>query len=259
MRIWLIEGHSTRSPLGRVLDTGGHQVESFAPADAARTTRESEMRPDVIMVHWNGESGELSEEERGRRNGQGLGVIRELRRRADRTPIMLYATADCPDWEVALALDAGADDFIAGPLTHPAELLGRLRALRRRTSGLVCIEVLRCGPISIDLAHRRVEVDGRVVALGALEYGLLVYLAERAGQHVSTEELLEALFEAPGNRARGPERTRAPAMVVSRLRRKLGHARTHLATIVGFGFMLASVPVASSSDTSLVGPRRETS
>ena len=256
MQIWLIEDfHGARSFLRRLLERAQHRVESFVAAGAAWAahTGDIHLRPDVIMVAWRSEP---SAPEREQRNLEALGFIRELRRCADPTPIMLYTSTDCPDAEVAAAFDAGAADFISAPHARPAELLGRLRALRRRTSGLVALEELRSGAISIDLPHCRVKVDGHVLELGALEYRLLVYLAERAGQVVSTDELLEAVFETPGSRAQGPRRTRAPAMAVSRLRHKLGPARSQLVTLPGFGFMLDADPVMSTG-TSAVDPRRE--
>jgi DNA-binding response OmpR family regulator len=259
MRIWLIEDRREGCPaLRNVLELAKHRVESFVAAGAALKARAGHIHlpPDAIMVGWLSESADLSVPERKRRNLEALGFIRELRRRADPTPLVLYASTDCPDPEVAQALDAGADDFITAPLARPGELLGRLRALRRRTSGLVAIEELRSGPISIDLAHCRVKIGGDLLALSALEYRLLVYLAERPGQVVSTDELLDEVFETPSRRARGSTPTRAPAMAVSRLRHKLGAARSQLVTLVGLGFMLDSNPV-KRTERSAVDPRRE--
>ena len=59
-------------------------------------------------------------------------------------------------------------------------------------------------------------------------------------------------FEKPAHRALGAAPTRAPAMAVSRLRHKLGPARSQLVTLVGLGFMLDSNPVKTAVD-----PRRE--
>ena len=252
MRVWLIEDlHEARFLLRHVLEVAKHRVEFFASAAAALAarTRDIHLRPEVIMVAWH---EERSTPERELRNLEALGFIREFRASADPTPIMLYTSTDRPDAEVTHAFEAGAADFISAPHARPGELLGRLRALRGRTSGLVAIEELRCGSISIDLLHCRVKVEGHAVELAGLEYRLLVYLAERAGQVVPTGELLEAVFETPGSRARGPKRTRAPTMAVSRLRHKLGSARNQLVTFAAFGFMLESTPV-SSSVTSGVG------
>ena len=252
VRIWLIEGlHETRFLLRHVLQVAKLRVEWFVSAAAALAarTRDIHLRPEVIMVAWH---EERSTPERELRNLDVLGFIREFRASADPTPIMLYTSTDRPDAEVAHAFEAGAADFISAPHARPGELLGRLRALRGRTSGLVAIEELRCGSISVDLLHCRVKVEGHAVELGGLEYRLLVYLAERAGQVVPTGELLEAVFETPGSRARGPKRTRAPTMAISRLRHKLGPARDQLVTFAGFGFMLESNPVLGSG-TSRVG------
>lgn len=245
MRVWLIDDQAdVRCLLAGLLETATHGVDAFAGAAPALQGHSgaSLRRPDVIMV-----SGQLAQveacaigDEPGRRTIDSVGFIREIRIRADATPILLYASVDCPARKRVQALDAGADDFITAPLERPVELLARLRALRRRASGLVYIEVLQCGLISVDLAQRRVEVEGVAAPLGVLEYRLLVYLARRVGAAVSIEELLEALFESRGHRAHGPDRSRAPGMLVSRLRRKLGRARAQLVTVPGVGFKLES-------------------
>jgi two-component system KDP operon response regulator KdpE len=89
------------------------------------------------------------------------------------------------------ALDAGADDYIAGPF-DPAELLARLRAMLRRTSRARMTSKVRIGTSIVDIARRTVTGNGPQgdIALTPTEWQVLEVLIRRPGRLVSTQQLL---------------------------------------------------------------------
>ncbi|MGE5181991.1 MAG: response regulator transcription factor, partial [Acidobacteriota bacterium] len=119
----------------------------------------------------------------------GLAVLRELRKRGDRTPvIMLTARGDEADRVVGLEL--GADDYVAKPFS-PRELLARLRAVLRRAQPDAVADKLSAAGITVDVAAREAFVDGKPVELTALEIDLLAALLRRAGRVVPRSALME--------------------------------------------------------------------
>jgi DNA-binding response OmpR family regulator len=162
----------------------------------------------------------------------GLSVCRELRKLGCTLPIlMLTARGDTGD--KVLALDAGADDFVAKPF-EVEELLARVRAHLRRSSGFV---ELRCGPLRIDRLNNSVAVEGAKVDLTSREYALLLHLAHNADRIVKRTDLLQHVwqtqFESGSN---------VIDVQVSRLREKLG-AHSHLIeTVRGIGYRLRTSP-----------------
>ena len=103
------------------------------------------------------------------------------------------------DTDKVIGLDAGADDYVVKPFVT-SELLARLRALLRRVPRVaVCGATgtpYTVGAIRIDPGARKVWVNGQLVALSAREYDLLVLLAERAGQAVPRQYILDHIWGA---------------------------------------------------------------
>lgn len=103
----------------------------------------------------------------------GLEACRRIRARGDTTPILiLTARTDVTD-RVA-GLDAGADDYLVKPFALE-ELLARLRALLRRSSGAVA-EVMKVGDLVMDTGSREVRRGGMVLDLTKTEFDLLELL-----------------------------------------------------------------------------------
>ncbi len=117
--------------------------------------------------------------------------------------------------EMLRAFDAGADDFIAAPVSY-LELRARLRALLRRAEDAVDAPILSVGSLAIDTAAHIVSFDGVQVELCRLEYALLVHLARKPTTVCSKRELLHAIW----NR-RTDQGARTLDSHASRLRRKL--------------------------------------
>ena len=126
----------------------------------------------------------------------GYEVARRVREFSDVPIIML--TAKARESDLLRGFDAGADDYLTKPFSSQ-ELLARVRALlkraRRGVTGLPRSEIT-CGELRIDLARRRVTLDGREVQLTPTEYDLLRELAEHANQVMLHEQLLTAVWGA---------------------------------------------------------------
>jgi DNA-binding response OmpR family regulator len=157
----------------------------------------------------------------------GVQVCRKLRERSDAAIIVITAHGEEPDR--VMALDAGADDYLVKPFGL-AELQARIRAVLRRVrpGG----ELVRHGPLTIDLRTRRVTVDGQEIQLTPKEFDILDCLAADPGRVVTRQEILENAWDAHWY---GP--TKVLDVHVAALRRKLG-APGLIETVYGRGFRL---------------------
>ncbi len=120
----------------------------------------------------------------------GLEVLRRLRRNKS-TPVLILTARDGVSDRVR-GLDAGADDYLVKPFAL-TELLARLRALIRRSTGLAD-PVIRIGEIAINTATRTVERAGVGVTLTAREYALVELLALYRGRLITRSVIYDRLF-----------------------------------------------------------------
>jgi DNA-binding response OmpR family regulator len=143
----------------------------------------------------------------------GLEFMRRIRRESD-LPILIV-TARSSESDKLLGLEIGADDYVTKPFST-AELVARVRALLRRSSGAVTERVLELEGLRIDPGRRTVEREGQPVPLTTLEFDLLYFLASRPGRVFSREALMDHVW--------GSDRVvddRSIDSLVSRVRRKL--------------------------------------
>lgn len=167
----------------------------------------------------------------------GLDVLRRLRAKSAIPVVMLTARGDETDRVVGLEL--GADDYLAKPV-YPRELLARIRAVLRRVSPRTAEQRHVVGDLEIDPASRTAHIGEQSLLLTAVEFDLLVALAERAGRVVSRDDLWQA-----AGRGDVVVADRTVDVHVSRLRAKLGDdARSprRLKTIRGAGYVLVREP-----------------
>jgi len=122
----------------------------------------------------------------------GFEVCRELRARADTTPVLMLTARATVDDRIT-GFDAGADDYLTKPFSF-RELLARVRALLRRDSQLRP-DVFQLGDLIVDSASHRVSRASREIELTAKEYALLEFLARRAGQLVSRSEIAAHVWD----------------------------------------------------------------
>lgn len=169
-------------------------------ADAKRALASASF--DVMLLDWRLPDGE------------GIDLLKELRRTSDLPVLMVTARVDVID--KVLGLEIGADDYVTKPV-EPRELLARIKArLRKSRAEPRPATTLSHAGVTVDRDTREVTFDGRSVELTRMEFGLLVLLLESPGRVFSREELL--------NRVWGYERTPTTRTVdthVAELRTKL--------------------------------------
>jgi len=158
----------------------------------------------------------------------GLTLLRRWRDAGLTLPVLVL-TARGSWHEKVQGIDGGADDYVAKPF-RMEEVLARLRALIRRSSGLAGAEV-RCGPISLDARAARVTVHGAPVKLTSHEFRVLSYLMHHRGQVVSQSELSEHIYAENLDRD-----SNTVEVFVARLRRKLGAGA--IETLRGLGYRM---------------------
>jgi len=146
--------------------------------------------------------------------------------------IMLTASGSVADRVEGLSL--GADDYLAKPFAFD-ELVARVRALARRSTP-VTPPVLRAGDVELDPARRTVTRAGTQVELTRKEFGVLEVLLAASGSVVSSEELLERVWDEHAD----PFTTTVRVTVMT-LRKKLGEPGI-IDTVVGSGYRM---PAAS--------------
>jgi DNA-binding response OmpR family regulator len=161
----------------------------------------------------------------------GSEVLRELRERDRRTPVLILSARDSLIDKVE-GLEAGADDYVTKPFRFE-ELLARVR-VRLRDEHAPETTVLRVASCSLDLKTRRLEVEGRSVELTAREFALAETFFRHAGQVLSREQLLSNVWgydHDPGSNV--------VDVYVGYLRKKIGENR--ITTVRGMGYRLKDV------------------
>ena len=202
MRVLVVEDHEV---LARTLGTGlrreGMAVDVVQDGDDA-LERASITRYDVIVL------------DRDLPGVHGDEVCRRLvaQRSATRV-LMLTAASTVKDRVDGLSL--GADDYLPKPFDF-AELVARVRALGRRAT-VPLPPVLECGDVTVDPGARAAFRGGRRLTLSPKELAVLECLLTYAGVVVSTEELLERVWDEAANPFTNTVKT-----TIGRLRAKLG-------------------------------------
>ena len=152
---------------------------------------------------------------------------------------MLTASADETDRIVGLEI--GADDYIAKPY-NPRELLARIKAIHRRVplaEHPESVRYLRFAGFSIDLVERLLtDAHGETVILTSMDFNLLRFFAEHAGETLTREQLMEQTR----GRDLGPF-DRSLDVQISRLRQRLnddGKNPKLIKTVRGNGYVLST-------------------
>jgi len=164
----------------------------------------------------------------------GLEVCRQLRQdaRTARLPVIML-TAKATEADRIVGLEMGADDYLTKPFS-PRELVARIKALLRRTSAAEQPhEVIRVGPLAIDIHRHEVVCGGREISLTATEFRILQLLATRAGRVLSRDQIIDS---ALGRDSSVFDRT--VDVHITAIRRKLGRDADLVETVRGFGYKL---------------------
>ncbi|HQZ84714.1 MAG TPA: response regulator transcription factor [Actinomycetota bacterium] len=174
----------------------------------------------------------------------GTEVCRRLRADDDWTPV-LFCTARDDEIDKVLGLELGADDYITKPFS-PREVVARLKAVLRRSRGVVTSEEMAVGDVAIDLATHRCTVAGTEIALTATEFDLLAYLMSKPGRVFTREQLLSEVWGYSS-----VVTTRTVDVHIAQLRSKLGEPDL-IRTVRGVGYAI-ELPAADVSATAADG------
>ena len=170
----------------------------------------------------------------------GLNVLRRLRDRRSRVPVLILSARDSLDDRVK-GLDLGADDYLTKPFDLP-EFEARVRALVRRGQHRAT-NVLHHGRLELDLEARRAFHDGKAIDFSARELAVIELLMSRQGRVVTKEQLVDRVFgwgEDIGSNA--------IEVCLHRVRRKLEPYGIEIRTVRGMGYLLEKIGEAESPD-----------
>jgi two-component system, OmpR family, response regulator len=165
----------------------------------------------------------------------GLSLIDALRAKAIRTPVLILSARRSVDDRVR-GLQAGGDDYLTKPFAF-AELLARVHALIRRSTGASEPTRLTLGELTLDLLTRNVSRGGRSLDLRPREFALLEYLMRNPGTVLSKTMILSHVWGYSFD-----PNTNVVDVLVSRLRDKIDRpfATKMLHTVRGVGYVLRS-------------------
>ncbi|GAB2775604.1 response regulator transcription factor [Amycolatopsis magusensis] len=163
----------------------------------------------------------------------GDALCQMITEREERPMVLMLTAADSPGDRVS-GLTLGADDYLAKPFHFP-ELVLRIRALARRRPDARA-RTLRAAGIELDPVRRTATRDGRRLDLSVKEFALLEALLQAGPAVLSTEDLLERVWDEHANPF-----TNTVTVTIGRLRRKLGDPPV-ITTLPGAGYRLTGVP-----------------
>jgi two-component system OmpR family response regulator len=164
----------------------------------------------------------------------GLTLCRKIRAES-RLPIIFVSSRD-DELDRVLGLELGADDYLTKPFS-PRELAARVAAVLRRTEPQATSgpgEVLVRGPVRLDAARHKCQVNDRELGLTVTEFELLRALLGAPGRVLSRAQLVELAY-GPGHFISD----RTVDSHVRRLRAKLGEAAPMVETVYGVGYRLS--------------------
>ncbi|MEN9309505.1 MAG: response regulator in two-component regulatory system with PhoR (or CreC), regulation of Pi uptake [Fibrobacterota bacterium] len=161
----------------------------------------------------------------------GTEICRRMREseRHKAVPV-IFLTARTEEHDRIYGFSVGADDYVAKPFS-PRELLARVQAILRRTTGSISGERIAVGDLEVDLDRRQVRISDVVVNLTFKEFEVLRALVVAKGRAVERMHLLEEVW--------GMESTSGPRSVdvaITRLREKLGAYAKCVHTVTGLGY-----------------------
>ncbi len=159
-------------------------------------------------------------------DGSGEVLVKLVKERLPDIPVLVLTARDDESDAVRL-LDCGADDYVTKPF-RARELVSRVKGLLRRYQKDGAM--LEAGGVTIDTAAERVFRNGEEIRLSALEYRILLMLAQNKGKTVPRERILERIWDLAGNFVNDNTLT----VYIKRIREKAGEAA--VVTVKGIGY-----------------------
>lgn len=181
----------------------GYQVIGVSDG-AVAVDRFRKERPDVVLLDIN------------LPNRSGMEICREIRKLSSTPIIMVTAMGD--EGHIVEGFECGADDYINKPISY-RELAMRMRAILQRSRDVPVVEssrVARAGDLSVDLDSHEVRKASTPVRVTRLEARILYHLLSNAGRVVTTDRLIEFVWNYDGGNAF------ALKTHISQIRHKLG-------------------------------------
>jgi two-component system OmpR family response regulator len=214
MRVLVVEDEARLAEqLVRALGEAGYAVDRASDGERAEFLGQTEPYDAVVL-------------DLGLPRMDGLTVLRRWRDAGVGVPVLIL-TARGSWHEKVQGIDGGADDYLAKPF-RMEEVLARLRALVRRSSGQVTPE-LRAGAIALDPRAAKVTLSGTPVKLTSHEFRVLAYLMHHGGRVVSQRELTDHIYAQDADRD-----SNTVEVFIARLRRKLEPGA--IETVRGLGY-----------------------
>ncbi|MEP6592513.1 MAG: response regulator transcription factor [Acidobacteriota bacterium] len=221
MRAIIVEDDATIAEfVARGLREAGFAVDRAADGEAGRELTAAEAYDVAIVDVMLPKLG-------------GLELIAAMRRSGVRTPVLILSARHSVDDRVK-GLETGGDDYLTKPFAFP-ELLARVQALIRRSTGAPSSTELTLADLTLDLMTRRASRQGRDIDLRPREFALLEYLMRNAGRVVSKTMILSHVWDYSFD-----PRTNVVDVLVFRLREKIdkGLEPKLIHTVRGIGYVL---------------------
>ncbi len=217
MRILIVEDETTLArQLTSAIAEGGFAVDHAADGEQADFLARTETYDAIVL-------------DLGLPKIDGLTLLKNWRSSGSMTPVLVL-TARGSWHEKVQGIDTGADDYVSKPF-RIEEVLARLRALIRRSSGQVMAQ-LSAGGVTLDARQARVTLDGVPVKLTSHEFRVLSYLMHHRGSVISQSELVEHIYAQDLDRD-----SNTIEVFIARLRRKLGSSL--IENVRGLGYKIA--------------------
>ncbi len=160
----------------------------------------------------------------------GFEVLRRLRARRSKVPVMMLTANDGPQ-DLVKGLDLGADDYLTKPF-RLSELEARVRALIRRANAGVTSEIVH-GRLRLDTAGRRLYLDGQPMELSQRELAVIELLLMREGKVVTKQQIVDHLYGWEDISS-----SNAVEVFIHRLRKKLESSGVAITTVRGMGYLV---------------------
>lgn len=221
MKILLVEDDPIiREGLRLALDSEGCELKAASSVAEAKSLLDGEYDICILDVMLP--------------DGTGYDVCAEIRKRSD-TPI-IFLTACDDELHTVLALEQGADDYIAKPF-RMRELMARIKAILRRTGAgkkTETADIVRVGSNEVNIRSGKVFRGGTEIILTAMEYKLLLIFINNRGAVLSRQQILHNIWDVAGDFVTDNTLT----VYVKRLREKLEDGDEVIQTVRGLGYRM---------------------